>query len=220
MPFILLAILIMAIVAGPSLWVRWVLSRHGADRSDFPGTGGELARHLLDQFDLDEIAVEATDQGDHYDPTGKAVRLRPEHYDGRSLTAVTVAAHEVGHALQDSDGYLPLTARTKMARAGRRKKKPRVNLRLEYFKPLFRREIPVVVHTQAYQVVQSTLRILHDEMNLRVVIDHGTFDSYKISDHAHFPHAHRAEKRSVDPTRQRHPHPRRLPPGRTRRPPA
>lgn len=60
--------------------------------------------------------------------------------------------------------------------------KPDVNLRLEYFKPLFRREIPVVVHTQAYQVVQSTLRILHDEMNLRVVIDHGTFDSYKISE--------------------------------------
>lgn len=59
---------------------------------------------------------------------------------------------------------------------------PKTNLRLEYFKPLFRREIPVVVHTQAYQVVQSTLRILHDEMNLKVVIDHGTFDSYKISD--------------------------------------
>lgn len=58
---------------------------------------------------------------------------------------------------------------------------PEMNLRLEYFKPLFRREIPVVVHTQAYQVVQSTLRILHDEMNLRVVIDHGTFDSYKIT---------------------------------------
>lgn len=65
--------------------------------------------------------------------------------------------------------------------AGRTSAKPRFNLRLEYFKPLFHREIPVVVHTQAYQVVQSTLRILHDEMKLRVVIDHGTFDSYKIS---------------------------------------
>ena len=66
--------------------------------------------------------------------------------------------------------------------AGRSEVEPEVDLRLEYFKPLFRRQIPVVVHTQAYQVVQSTLRILHDEMNLRVVIDHGTFDSYKISD--------------------------------------
>jgi imidazolonepropionase-like amidohydrolase len=65
--------------------------------------------------------------------------------------------------------------------SGKSSIKPEINLRLEYFKPLFHREIPVVVHTQAYQVVQSTLRILHDEMNLRVVIDHGTFDSYKIS---------------------------------------
>lgn len=65
--------------------------------------------------------------------------------------------------------------------AGRRTQEPRLNLRLEYFKPLFHREIPVVVHTQAYQVIQSTLRILHDEMKLKVVIDHGTFDSYKLS---------------------------------------
>jgi imidazolonepropionase-like amidohydrolase len=65
--------------------------------------------------------------------------------------------------------------------AGRRKDRPATNLRLEYFKPLFRRQIPVVVHTQGYQVIMSTLRILHDEMNLKVVIDHGCFDSYLLS---------------------------------------
>ena len=58
--------------------------------------------------------------------------------------------------------------------------KPEFNLRLEYFKPLFHHEIPVVVHTQQFQVIQSTVRMLHDEMNLKVVIDHGTFDAYKI----------------------------------------
>ena len=66
--------------------------------------------------------------------------------------------------------------------AGRRKEKPATNLRLEYFRPLFHREIPVVVHTQQYQVVMSTLRILHDEMNLKVVIDHGTFDAFKLAE--------------------------------------
>ena len=66
--------------------------------------------------------------------------------------------------------------------AGRRTEKPATNLRLEYFKPLFRREIPVVVHTQGYQVIMSTLRILHDEMNLKVVIDHGCFDSNLLSE--------------------------------------
>jgi imidazolonepropionase-like amidohydrolase len=66
--------------------------------------------------------------------------------------------------------------------AGKRKNRPAVNLRLEYFKPLFHREIPVVVHTQMYQVVMSSLRILHDEMNLKIVIDHGTFDAFKLAD--------------------------------------
>jgi len=66
--------------------------------------------------------------------------------------------------------------------AGRRKEKPATDLRLEYFKPLFRRQIPVVVHTQGYQVIMSTLRILHDEMNLKVVIDHGCFDSNLLSE--------------------------------------
>jgi imidazolonepropionase-like amidohydrolase len=65
--------------------------------------------------------------------------------------------------------------------AGRRKERPVTDLRLEYFKPLFHRQIPVVVHTQGYQVIMSTLRILHDEMNLKVVIDHGCFDSNLLS---------------------------------------
>jgi imidazolonepropionase-like amidohydrolase len=66
--------------------------------------------------------------------------------------------------------------------AGHKKEKPAIDLRLEYFKPLFRRQIPVVVHTQGYQVIMSTLRILHDEMNLKVVIDHGCFDSNLLSE--------------------------------------
>lgn len=57
---------------------------------------------------------------------------------------------------------------------------PEFNLRLENFKPLFHHEIPVVVHTQQYQVIQSTIRMLHDEFGLKIVIDHGTFDAYKI----------------------------------------
>jgi imidazolonepropionase-like amidohydrolase len=66
--------------------------------------------------------------------------------------------------------------------AGRRKTKPPLNLRLEYFKPLFHREIPILVHTQGYQVIQSTMRILHDEFNLKVIIGHACFDSYKLAE--------------------------------------
>jgi len=102
---VILAILALVAVTGlPHLWVRYTLSLHGRDRPDLPGTGGELARHLLDRFGLSHVTVEETDLGDHYDPGGKAVRLSPRHLSGRSLAAVAVAAHEVSHAIQDARG--------------------------------------------------------------------------------------------------------------------
>ncbi|MBM3609381.1 MAG: zinc metallopeptidase [Alphaproteobacteria bacterium] len=99
----------LALIFGPSWWVRRTMAAHGAERSDFPGTGGELARHLLDEAGLQAVKVEETSElGDHYDPVEKAVRLSPDNFHGRSVTAVAVAAHEVGHAVQDRDGYAPL----------------------------------------------------------------------------------------------------------------
>jgi hypothetical protein len=106
--------LIISLVAGPTLWVRTVMRRHGGDRPDFPGTGGEFARHLLDEHGLQEVDVEITTDGDHYDGQTKKVRLSRDNYEGRSVTAVAVAAHEVGHALQDRDGYRPLAWRGRL----------------------------------------------------------------------------------------------------------
>ncbi len=116
MLFVLGGLLVVALVFGPALWAQAVLGRYRQERGDFPGTGGELARHLLDEAGLAHVPVEVTDKGDHYDPDAKAVRLTSAHYDGRSLTAVVVATHEVGHALQDRDGYAPLAWRGRLAR--------------------------------------------------------------------------------------------------------
>jgi Zn-dependent membrane protease YugP len=71
---------------------------------------------LLDRFQLQSVAVEVTDQGDHYDPMDRVVRLSDDHFNSKSLTAVSVAAHEVGHALQHAQGYGPLLWRTRLAR--------------------------------------------------------------------------------------------------------
>jgi Zn-dependent membrane protease YugP len=66
-----------------------------------PGTGGELAEHLIKRFHLDGIEVEQTGpKQDHFDPQARRVRLSPDNYRGKSLTAIAVAAHEVGHAIQ------------------------------------------------------------------------------------------------------------------------
>jgi uncharacterized protein len=96
----LASLLFLGLVFGPQLWVRRVLGQHGADRPDLPGTGAELARHLLDAAELTSVTVEKTDRGDHYDPDARSVRLLPQHHDGRSIAAVAVAAHEVSHAVQ------------------------------------------------------------------------------------------------------------------------
>ncbi|MGI9433746.1 MAG: zinc metallopeptidase [Geminicoccaceae bacterium] len=110
--------LLLLICFGPMAWANLVLKRHASERSDFPGTGGELARHLLDLAGLQHVGLETTATGDHYSPKEKVVRLTKDRHDGRSLTAVAVAAHEVSHALQDRDGYRPLKWRTHLAVIG------------------------------------------------------------------------------------------------------
>jgi uncharacterized protein len=119
---IVLAIVVSLAVL-PQMWVRKVISRHAAERADFPGTGSEFARHLLDEMKLGHVKVEETKLGDHYDPDAKAIRLLPEHFNGRSLSAVVIAAHEAGHAMQDATAYAPLQARTRLAKQAIRMEK-------------------------------------------------------------------------------------------------
>jgi Zn-dependent membrane protease YugP len=118
MPVILglASVVLLAILFGPQWWVRHVLARHSTERPDLPGTGGELARHLLDEAGLRAVKVELTGDGDHYDPEERAVRLLPQHYDGRSVAAVAVAAHEVSHALQHARGEQAFARRFELVR--------------------------------------------------------------------------------------------------------
>jgi len=113
---ILGAIALFALILGPQWWVRSTMAKHAEERPDYPGTGGELARHLLDEHGLQSVKIETTAQGDHYSPDDKAVRLSPANHDGRSITAVAVAAHEVSHAIQDAQNYPPLHLRQRLAR--------------------------------------------------------------------------------------------------------
>ncbi|MDJ0814411.1 MAG: zinc metallopeptidase [Woeseiaceae bacterium] len=119
MAIVVILVLIAALVFGPGLWVRRVLERYSEPADRYAGTGAQLARHLLNKHGLESVTVERTAEGDHYDPQEKAVRLTDDKFDGRSLTAITVAAHEVGHAIQDRDSYAPLRLRTRLVKATR-----------------------------------------------------------------------------------------------------
>lgn len=82
-------------------------------------TGAEVARNLLDAQGLYDVAIEETKGflSDHYDPRSKVLRLSSEVYRTPSVAAAGVAAHEMGHALQDAGGYFPLQIRSALVPA-------------------------------------------------------------------------------------------------------
>ena len=114
MPLLIFILAVLALTILPSFWVQAVIKRYREPANRYARTGGQTARHLLDTLGLRNVVAEVTDGGDHYDPLAKAVRLTKDNFYGRSLTAVTIAAHEVGHAMQDARGFGPLRLRTQL----------------------------------------------------------------------------------------------------------
>ena len=115
MPYLLLLVLLFVILLGPQIWVQRVMSRYHRDpEENFPGNGAQLARHLLDRLQLQGVGVETTRQGDHYDPVTRAVRLTDDKFNGRTLTSIATAAHEVGHAIQHAANDPLLRWRTRL----------------------------------------------------------------------------------------------------------
>ena len=77
-------------------------------------TGAEVARQILDKNNLQNIKVIKTSGTltDHYDPTKKVIKLSTDIYEGATIAAASVAAHECGHAIQDKEKYSPLKMRS------------------------------------------------------------------------------------------------------------
>lgn len=106
---------------GPALllaaWAEWKVKSAYAHASRIPGriglTGAQTAQRILNYHGINHVAVEPTHGflGDHYDPKHKVLRLSPDVYHGRSLVSMGIAAHEVGHAIQDATAYGPLGIR-------------------------------------------------------------------------------------------------------------
>lgn len=84
-----------------------------AQQEPAPLSGAAAARHILDSAGLQNVGIEQVpgQLSDHYDPRDKVLRLSPEVYQGRTLAAVGIAAHESGHALQDAHAYAPMQIR-------------------------------------------------------------------------------------------------------------
>ena len=113
----LVLILVFIILLFPQFWVQKVIKKYSSPIETLPGTGGELAKHLVDRFKLDGVSIKKVENGnDHYTPETKTIALSESNYNEKSLAAVTIAAHEFGHALQHKTNYKPLLLRTNLAK--------------------------------------------------------------------------------------------------------
>ncbi|MDO4583027.1 MAG: zinc metallopeptidase [Planctomycetia bacterium] len=100
---------LLAMVA--SFWVRSAF--HSGESVPTGISGAEAARRILDQAGLSQLDIEEIpgELSDHYDPTARVLRLSTAVYRGRNASAVGVAAHEAGHAIQHAEKYAPLIVR-------------------------------------------------------------------------------------------------------------
>lgn len=94
--------------------VKNAYSKYSRIQSGAGVTGAEIARKILDQNGALNVSVEMTPgvMSDHYDPRQNVIRLSQDVYNGTSIAALGIAAHESGHAVQHAQGYAPLSIRS------------------------------------------------------------------------------------------------------------
>ena len=97
---------------GASALVNSTMKKYHKVRNESGITGAEAARRILNQEGLYHVQIDCTESGDHYDPRTNTVNLSYENFNNATVTAVGVAAHECGHAIQHAKGYVPLNIRS------------------------------------------------------------------------------------------------------------
>ena len=81
-----------------------------------PFTGFEFGQELLQEYNLNDVQIEATKLGDHYDLINKKVMVLENRLAKKSLTSITIICHEIAHAIQHKENYKPLKRRNVIIR--------------------------------------------------------------------------------------------------------
>ena len=112
----------------------------------------ELGDQILDELQINGVAFETTKTFDHYDPEKKSVRLIGDRFERKSLTAISIICHEIGHAIQDAENYKPLITRTKLVKNTQWINK--LSIALIYF------GLPVIVATGFLSLIKFCISII------------------------------------------------------------
>ncbi len=107
-------VLFLLITIIPVIWINSVFKKNDKILPNMPFDGYEFGDQLIKEFKLQDVRLEKTLIGDHYDLEQKKVKVREERLKRKSLTSISIVCHEIGHAIQHAEGYSPLITRTKL----------------------------------------------------------------------------------------------------------
>ena len=96
----------------PVIWLNYILNKNNKTLINMPFNGLEFGNQILEENELLNVKIEKTLVGDHYDLKERKVKVLEERISKKSLTAISIICHEIGHALQHQESYKPLERRT------------------------------------------------------------------------------------------------------------
>ena len=105
-------IFLFILFVAPIIWYNYVFKKNDKTLINMPFNGFEFGRELLQEHNLDDVKIESTKLGDHYDLINKKVMVLEDRLEKKSLTSITIICHEIAHAIQHKENYKPLKRRS------------------------------------------------------------------------------------------------------------
>ena len=113
---ILYLVIFLSMSVLPMLWLNYVFKKNDTILEKMPFNGLEFGNLILKEKGLQNVMIEQTKIGDHYDLNEKKVRVLDERLNKKSITAISIVCHEIGHAIQHAENYKPLEQRNKIVK--------------------------------------------------------------------------------------------------------
>ena len=113
---IIYLIFLFILFVAPIIWYNYIFKKNDKVLINMPFTGFEFGQELLQEHNLNDVQIEATKLGDHYDLINKKVMVLEDRLAKKSLTSITIICHEIAHAIQHKENYKPLKRRNVIIR--------------------------------------------------------------------------------------------------------
>lgn len=114
---ILYFIIFLLLSVFPMLWLNYVFNKNDKILINMPFNGQEFGNLILEEKGLNNVLIEETSVGDHYDLNEKKVKILNDRLNKKSLTSISIICHEIGHAIQHQENYKPLKNRTTIVKS-------------------------------------------------------------------------------------------------------